>query len=129
MKNYGLTKPLAGEFEAVRDRTEAALKQEGFGILTVVDIGETLRSKLGVSVGRYLILGACHPPSAYKAIQADKSIGLFLPCNVILYEQDSATTVVSMFDPVSVAGEGGNRELLEAAKYVRDKFQAILASL
>lgn len=128
MMEYGISKKLSLGFKEARDRTEAALKAEGFGVLTAIDFQETLHNKLGVAIGQYVILGACHPPSAYKALQAEKTIGLFLPCNVIIYEEDNAT-VVSLFDPMSVMKEFNNPDLLAVAEEVQTKFLRVLNAI
>ena len=97
--SYGMTKhlPGVGFEEAVRRVTEA-LKAEGFGVLTEIDVRETLKKKLGVDFPRYVILGACNPALAHRALSADPYIGLLLPCNVIVMEAGDATTV-SIADP------------------------------
>jgi uncharacterized protein (DUF302 family) len=128
MTEFGISKKFLLGFNEARDRTEAALKAEGFGVLTTIDFQETLQNKLGVTIEQYVILGACHPPSAYKALQAEKTIGLFLPCNVIIYEEGN-TTVVSLFDPVSVMKEFQNPELLAVAEEVQTKFLRVLNAI
>jgi uncharacterized protein (DUF302 family) len=128
MNDFGISKKLSRGFSEARERTEAALKTEGFGVLTAIDFQETLKNKLGVTIDKYVILGACHPPSAYKALQADKNIGLFLPCNVIIYEEGSEV-VVSLFDPMSVMKEMQNSELLAVAGEVRARFVRVINSL
>ena len=77
------------------------LQKEGFGILTEIDVKETMRKKLDVDFRKYKILGACNPPSAYKALQNEEQIGLMLPCNVIVYEGDQGETVVAAIDPIA----------------------------
>lgn len=97
--SYGLTKHLPGvSFEDAVRRVTEALKTEGFGVLTEIDVRETLKKKLGVDVPRYVILGACNPAMAHRALTADPYIGLLLPCNVIVMEQGDATTI-SIADP------------------------------
>jgi uncharacterized protein (DUF302 family) len=97
--SYGMTKHLPGvAFEEAVRRVTEALKVEGFGVLTEIDVRETLKKKLGVDFPRYLILGACNPALAHRALSADPYIGLLLPCNVIVMEAGDATTV-SIADP------------------------------
>ncbi len=97
--HYGFVKRLAGmSFEQALEKTSAALKAEGFGILTQIDIKDTLKKKLHVDFRRYVILGACNPALAHKALDAEEQIGLLLPCNVVVQEADGAL-VVSIADP------------------------------
>jgi uncharacterized protein (DUF302 family) len=93
MTSYGFTKVLAMPFETVKDMVMKALKKEGFGILTEIDIREKFKEKLGIDFKKYVILGACNPPYAHKAILAEENIGLLLPCNVIVYEKDHGTAL------------------------------------
>ena len=93
MSKYGYSKQLNISFEEAVEKTIAALKEEGFGILTDIDVKKTLKEKLDVSFKQYRILGACNPPQAYKALQAEEEIGLLLPCNVIVYEKDDGVVV------------------------------------
>jgi len=96
--------------DAARPRVEAALKGEGFGVLTEIDVRATLKKKLDVDVEPYLILGACNPPLAYKALQIDPMIGLMLPCNVVL-RQAGDDVVVSVVDPLAMMNIRGNADL------------------
>jgi len=96
---YGFEKRLTGtSFEQAVEKATAALKAEGFGILTQIDVKDTLKKKLGVDFRRYVILGACNPPLAHRALEAEGQIGLLLPCNVVVQE-DGGAVVVSMADP------------------------------
>jgi uncharacterized protein (DUF302 family) len=101
--SYGSTRTLAGVGfdEAVR-RTTEALKKEGFGVLTTIDVKETLKQKIGVDFRRYVILGACNPQLAHRALGAELGIGLLLPCNVTVFEADDGRTVVQMIKPTSM---------------------------
>jgi uncharacterized protein (DUF302 family) len=120
---------LATPFDAVVEQLPQALKSEGFGVLTEIDIQDTLKKKLGVTFRRYRIFGACNPPLAHQALQAELEIGVMLPCNVIVYESDRDTTVVSAVDPTQTMAAIGNPKLIELAGQVRDKLARALAQL
>jgi uncharacterized protein (DUF302 family) len=107
----------------------AALKTEGFGVLTEIDVQDTLRKKLGAEFRRYRILGACNPELAHRALQIELEIGLMLPCNVIVYEADDGKAVVSAIDPTQTVGGADNPRLTELAGIVRDKLARALARL
>jgi uncharacterized protein (DUF302 family) len=103
---YGEVRTTDGRFEEVVDRMEAALKQEGLGVLYRIDIRNKLKEKLGVEFPRYVILGACNPPLAYQALQQDMNLGLLLPCNAVVFEQEGRIRVgvVDAEKMLSVAG-------------------------
>ncbi len=100
----GMHVQLNAPYEVALERTKAALKAEGFGVLTEIDVRETLKKKLGVDFRRYVILGACNPPLAHRALSADLDMGLLLPCNVTVYETAEGGSVVSLVSPVAMAG-------------------------
>jgi uncharacterized protein (DUF302 family) len=116
-------------FDVIVAQLPQALKSEGFGLLTETDIQDTLKKKLGVSFRRYKIFGACNPPLAHQALQAELEVGLMLPCNVIVYESDQETTVVSAIDPTETMAAIGNRKLIDLAGQVRDKLARALSQL
>lgn len=105
-----------------------ALKSEGFGVLTEIDIQNTLKAKLGVEFRRYKILGACNPPLAHRALQADLDVGLMLPCNVVVYEDDQRHAVVSAVDPMQTMA-ADHPTLLPIAEEVRAKLTRVLDRL
>lgn len=127
--SFGTRRELKTGFDEALAKIPEALKSEGFGILTEIDVKETLKKKIGVDFRRYKILGACNPPLAHEALQAEAEIGLMLPCNVIVYETDAGHTVVSAVDPTATIASVGNPKLTELAQTVRDKLARVIASL
>ena len=125
---YGFSKtvnlPYAEAVEKVRD----ALKAEGFGVLCEIDIKEKLKEKLGVDFRHYVILGACNPPLAFETLQEEINIGLLLPCNVIVYEQDGGT-VVSAVDAAKLLSLVGNPNLESTASQVNEKLRTVIDSM
>jgi uncharacterized protein (DUF302 family) len=120
--------PLA--YDAALARVTAALKEEGFGILTTIDVSDTLKQKLGVDFRRYTILGACNPPLAHRALQADLDIGLLLPCNVIVYEAGDRKSVVAAMAPLPMIGMvGGNPAIHSVAVEADQRLRRVVASL
>jgi uncharacterized protein (DUF302 family) len=111
---YGFSKTVDIPYAEAVEKTRAALKEEGFGVLSEIDIKEKLKEKLGVDFRRYLILGACNPPLAYKTLQEELGIGLLLPCNVIVYEADEMNkTVISAVDAKAMLSVVGNNTTLD----------------
>jgi uncharacterized protein (DUF302 family) len=125
---YGLSKTVALTYEQAVEKVTAELKKEGFGVLTTIDVKETLKAKLNVDFPRYVILGACNPPFAHKALQAEEQIGLLLPCNVIVYEKEG-TTVVAAFDPMVMTAVIDNPGMHPVAKEVRDRLDRVIAAV
>jgi len=121
-----LKKFVDAPYEAVLARVPDALKTEGFGVLTEIDVKDTLKRKIDVDFRRYKILGACNPPFAHRALTADPEVGLVLPCNVIVYEE-GAGTVVQAVDPVAMMGGSENAALTELAKIVHEKLARAIA--
>lgn len=128
--DYGIrTKVMLPHGEALA-RTKEALQAEGFGVLSEIDMAETLKEKLGVDYKRYVILGACNPPLAYKALQAEPEVGLLLPCNVIVYDAGEGGTVVSAVDPDSMLGiVGDNAAMAEVARDARARLERVIAAV
>ncbi|CUS77473.1 Uncharacterized conserved protein, DUF302 family [Candidatus Kryptonium thompsonii] len=125
---YGISKPVNLTYEEAVSKVTEELKKEGFGVLTTIDVKETLKKKLDVDFDKYIILGACNPPYAYKALQAEYELGLILPCNVIVYEKDGKVTV-SAFDSMVMAEIIDNPKLREIALEVREKIERVIQNV
>ena len=126
--HYGFSKTVDLSFEDTINKVTEELKKEGFGILTTIDVKETLKNKIDVDFKKYTILGACNPPLAHKALQAEEEIGLLLPCNVIVYEKDSKSAV-SVFDPSLMTKVVENENLNPIAEEVKEKLQRVFDSI
>ena len=125
---YGHTKKLDTSFEEAVEKTREELTKEGFGVLTEIDVQDAFRKKLGVEFDKYLILGACNPSLAYKALQAEQEIGLLLPCNVIVYEKEGETHVSAMKPKVAMSMVE-NQALEEIAEEADKKLQNAIEGL
>jgi uncharacterized protein (DUF302 family) len=125
--SYYFSKVVALPFEEVVQKAVAALKNEGFGVLTEIDVKATLKKKLGVDFRNYLILGACNPPFAYKALQAERMIGTMLPCNIVVQETLDGQTEVAAINPLESMQAVGNENLIEIAKEVQSKLKNVIA--
>ncbi|MCH7516691.1 MAG: DUF302 domain-containing protein [Bacteroidetes bacterium] len=126
--NYGFSKTVDLSFEDTINKVTEELKKEGFGILTTIDIKETLKNKIDVDFKKYTILGACNPTLAHKALQAEEEIGLLLPCNVIVYEKEGKSAV-SVFDPSLMSKVVENENLDSIAEEVKEKLQRVFDSI
>lgn len=127
---YGMSRALDVPFEEADRRVREALQKEGFGVLTEIDVQETLKKKLDVDFRPYRILGACNPPLAHKALAAEEQVGLLLPCNVIVYEGASeGTSVVAVLDPQAQLSAAGNPALDELGAEVLARMERVLANL
>lgn len=127
--NYGFSKVVNLGYEEAIEKVTKELKKEGFGVLTEIDVKETLKKKLDVDFKPYKILGACNPPFAYKALQAEEQIGLMLPCNVIVYVNDKEETVVAAIDPIASMMAVNNPNLGEVAKTIQNKLKNVIDCL
>ncbi|MEH6660425.1 MAG: DUF302 domain-containing protein [Parasphingorhabdus sp.] len=126
---YYMATMLATSFDEAIERTEAALKAEGFGILTRVDVQKTLQTKIDVDFRPYTILGACNPKLAHEALQLEDKVGTMLPCNIVVQEQDDGKVEVAAINPVASMEAIGNPQLKQAAAVVRDKLSKVIEAL
>ena len=125
---YAIGATLAAPYDQVVPLVKEALKDEGFGVMSEIDVRAAFKEKLGVERGKYLIIGACNPPLAHKALEAEPDLGLFLPCNVIVYEAPDGTHV-SAIDPQSMLGSIRNPVLDQIADEVKRRFTRVIADL
>jgi len=126
--SYCFSKKSALGFKEAIEKVTEALKQEGFGILTEIDVKETLKKKLDVDFRPYKILGACNPPFAYKALQAEDKVGIMLPCNVIVQEKEDGVEIAAV-DPVASMQAIDNPKLGEIANEIRQRLHRVIDSL
>lgn len=127
--SYGLGVKLDKPYDEVLPAVRAALSEHGFGILWEIDMAATLRDKIGAQVPPQVILGACNPPLAHRAVQAEPSIGLLLPCNVTVRESEPGQTLVEAMDPQIMVSLTGNDDMRPVADEVRDRLAQVLAQL
>ena len=126
---YYFSKTIAGSFDNAVQKVTEALKAEGFGILTEIDIKATLKKKLDVDFYNYKILGACNPPFAYKALLAEDKIGTMLPCNVIVQEKEAGQVEVSAIDPSASMQSIENKDLQDIATEIKARLQKVIEAL
>jgi uncharacterized protein (DUF302 family) len=127
---YGISTTVGSGYDETVARTKEALAEQGFGVLSEIDVAATLKKKLDVDFRPYVILGACNPPLAYKALTAERDIGLLLPCNVVVYATDDPEeSVVAVMDPVEALALTGNESIRPLATEVRGRLEKVLASL
>lgn len=129
MDYYFSTQIKDNTFDVVVQKTIDALKKEGFGVLTEIDMKATLKKKLDEDFYNYKILGACNPPLAFKALQAENKIGTMLPCNVIVQEKEAGTVEISAVDPAASMQAVKNKELTHIAEEVRTKLKSVIQHL
>lgn len=128
MMQYGFSKTVDMPYEQTIEKVATELKKEGFGVLTSIDIKETLKQKIDVDFKKYVILGACNPPIAHKALQEEEELGLLLPCNVIVYEKDNKTRI-SIFDPMVMTWIMENDNIKPIATEVQERLQRVLKAI
>jgi uncharacterized protein (DUF302 family) len=125
---YGFSKTVDIPYEQAIEKVTAELKKEGFGVLTSIDVKDTLKQKINVDFKKYAILGACNPPIAHRALQEEEDLGLLLPCNVVVYEKENKTRV-SIFDPMVMTWIMENDNMKPIATEVQEKLQRVLKAI
>ena len=127
---YGISTTVPLEYDRAVERTKEELAKEGFGVLSEIDISATLKKKLGADFRPYVILGACNPPLALRALTAERDLGLLLPCNVVVYaDDDSNRSVVAAMDPEAALELTANPEVTEVAREVKTRLGRVLAAV
>jgi uncharacterized protein (DUF302 family) len=126
---YYYTKTISARFDDVVHQTIEVLKEEGFGVLTDIDVKATFQKKLNIDFYNYRILGACNPPFAYEALQADDKIGTLLPCNVIIQEKIPGTVEISAIDPTKAMEQSENQKMMEIAFEIGEKLKRVIGKI
>lgn len=126
VKKYAFSTVLDTSYDDAIGKVKAALKEEGFGVLTEIDVKETLKKKLNKEFRKYVILGACNPPYAHRSLVADLDVGLLLPCNVIVYETDDHKAYIAAINPVSALEVIQNNDLKKIAEEVSAKLRGVI---
>lgn len=125
---YGIGRDVDMSYDEAVEKVTEALKCEGFGVLTTIDVQKTLKEKIDVDRPNYVILGACNPQFAHQALETESDIGLLLPCNVVVYEQDGKTRVAAM-DPEAALSLAENDRIAPVAREVRERIERVIAQL
>ena len=124
--SYAIGRSVPLPYEQAVARIRETLQQQGFGVLTEIDVQATLKKKLDVDFKKYVILGACNPPLAYRGFQAEPDVGLLLPCNVVVYQETPTRSRVAVLDPVAQLGISGRADLAPVAREARSKLEKAL---
>ena len=129
MSNYSMKKKVDLDYEATLEKVKAELKKEGFGVLSEIDMKQTFKDKIGEDFNKYIILGACNPKFAYKALQMEEDIGLLLPCNVVVSTSDSGDTTVAIINPMEVMNLPNNQDIKELAKEIKERLERVIKNM
>ncbi len=125
---YGISKSTNLSFEKVLSKVKDELNKEGFSIVTTIDVKDMMKKKLNLDFDNYTILGACNPPFAYQILEMKKEFGLFLPCNIVVY-QDGSNMVVSAFDPMIAAKLAKESEIIAVAKEMKTRLERVINAI
>ena len=129
MSNYAIKKKVEYSFEETIKKAEKELKKEGFGVLTEIDLKETFKNKLDEDFKKYKIMGACNPNFAFEGFQSEDDLGLLLPCNFIVYENDLEETIVAAIDPVKLLSFSEKEEINQLGKKIKKRFEKVIDRL
>jgi len=129
MPRYAIKAEVGRPYDEVVAATKAALASEGFGVLTEIDVKATMKKKLDRDIRPYVILGACNPPNAFKALSAEPDIGLMLPCNVVVYENEQGKTVVAAIDPKVAMESVNNPEIAPVADMIAGRLRRVIEAV
>jgi uncharacterized protein (DUF302 family) len=129
MTNYTIKKEIDEPMDQVINKLQEYLSEEGFGVLTEIDLKETFKSKLDKDFKKYKIMGACNPNFAYEGFQSEEDLGLLLPCNFVVYENDNNKTTVAAIDPVKLLSLSENNEINELGKTIKQRFEKVINNL
>ncbi len=129
MANYTIKKEIDEPMDQVIQNLEEQLGDEGFGVLTEIDLKETFKNKLDKDFKKYKIMGACNPNFAYEGFQSEDDLGLLLPCNFVVYENDNNKTTVAAIDPVKLLSLSENNEINELGKKIKNRFEKVINNL
>ena len=129
MTNYTIKKEIDEPMDQVINRLQEDLSEEGFGVLTEIDLKETFKNKLDKDFKKYKIMGACNPNFAYEGFQSEDDLGLLLPCNFVVYENDNNKTTVAAIDPVKLLSLSENNEINELGKKIKQRFEKVINNL
>ena len=127
--NYHITKKVDLSYDQALEKVTAELKKEGFGVLTEIDVKATLKEKLDIDFRRYTILGACNPALAHRAIEADNTVGVLMPCNVCVYEDGGGNVMISAMDPGGAMEVVGNPDIREVGREARARMERVMEAV
>ena len=129
MSDFTIKRKVETSFETTIEKLKDELKEEGFGVLTEIDLKETFKNKLNEDFNKYNIMGACNPNFAFEGFQSEEDLGVLLPCNVVVYENDSDETIVAAIDPVKLLSFSDEEEINELGQKIKNRFEKVINNL